>query len=224
VTTKGIVDAVPKIEKTTFEDHLMFRCDLLYGELLLKILRELSKRKFTSISNDQQSSAWIWRGAGVEGDPFYWVKMNEIDIATFAGFFAGADNWGKFRRDVYSTLLEALSGIETDFVANLTATYSWLVPASEVGKLTDLIRFSHSVLPEDAIQPERFSTLLLNPTSKQRVLFEGVPDAADEFRLTLSVQTNQIENSLAKTFDDHFVSADAAYAKANSFIEALFER
>lgn len=218
---------MPKLKKTSFQDELSFRYDLLGGELLTKITRELAKTRklLPNVTNDQQSKAWMWRGLGVEGDPYYWVKVTATDIVTFTGFFAGAENWGKFRLDVRDALMEALSGIETDFIVNLTAIYGWIVPTSEVGKLKELVRFSHLVIPEDLEQPERFSTLLFNPATKQRVLFEGVPEGtADEFRLSLSVQTNRIENSLAKVFDDHFTSTDAAYVKANSFIESLFEK
>jgi hypothetical protein len=217
---------VPTIRKTSFQDEISFRFDLLGGELLTKITRELSKTRklLPNISNDQQSKAWMWRGTGAAGDPYYWVKVSATDIVTFTGFFAGAENWSKFRRDVRDALLDSLSGVETDFVANLTAIYGWIVPITEVGKLREFLRFSHSVLPEDLEVPERFSTLLSSTTSKQRAFFEGAVEGPDEFRLSLSVQTNRIENSLAKVFDEHFASTDAAYLKANSFIESVFEK
>jgi hypothetical protein len=213
---------VSKIHKATFQDEVSFRCDLFGGEILIRIVREL-KKILPNVTNDQQSMAWIWRGTGLEKEPWYWVKVNASEIVMFSGFFSGAENWGKFRRDVQSCLLEALSGIETDFIGSLTANYGWVVPKADLGKkFPDLLKFSSLALPDNADQPERFSTLLFDSVTKQRVLFEGNPEE-DEFRLGLSVQTNLIEKgSLANVFGQHFKSTDAAYAKANSLIEALF--
>lgn len=217
---------MPKITKTSFQDELSFRFDLLGGNRLIDITRELSKKRkiLPNVSNDKQSMSWVWRGAGVEGDPYYWVKVNAVDITTFCGFFVGAENWNKFRREVRDAILGPLSGIETDFIANLTSIYAWIVPQDELGRLSALMTFSHLVITENLEQPERFSTLLVNPKTKQRVLFESTPESLDESRLTLSVQTNQFEDSLAKVFDQHFAFTDAAYNKANSFIESVFEK
>jgi len=41
--------------------------------------------------------------------------------------------------------------------------------------------FSHLVIPNELEQLERFSTLLVNPTTKQRVLFEGTPEDRQYF-------------------------------------------
>ena len=191
-----------KLQKTTFQDEIAYRYDLFGGELLVKIVRELRK-VVPNVTSDQQSKAWIWRGAGVEKDPWYWVKVNASGIVMFSGFFVGASNWGEFRANVRGVLLEALSGIETDFVENLTANYAWVVPRVDLGKrLPDLMKFSGLVLPEEAYQSERFSTLLYNPDTKRRVLFEGTPEAGeDEFKFGLSVQTNTIDRaSLANVF------------------------
>jgi hypothetical protein len=215
--------------KTSFQDEISFRYDLLGGELLTKITRELAKTRklLPNITNDQQSKAWMWKGLGVEKDPYYWVKVTATDIVTFTGYFAGAENWSKFRRDVRDALAEPLSGIETDFLANLTAIYGWVVPSSEIGaKLPDLMRASHSAIPEDLSRLERFSTLLSNSDTKQRILFEGAPEGVDDdFRLTLSVQTNRIVGAtIAQVLNDHFTSTDVAYSKTNRLVESLFEK
>jgi hypothetical protein len=167
--------------------------------------------------------AWIWRGTGVETDPWYWVKVNATEIVMFSGFFTGAENWGKFRREVRTGLLEALSGIENEFIGSLTANYAWVVPKADIGKkFPDLVKFSSLALPGNAHQPERFSTLLFNPETKERMLFEGNPDD-DGFRFGLSVQTNLISKaSLANVFEQHFKATDAAYEKTNTLIESLF--
>jgi hypothetical protein len=213
-----------KIPKSTFQDEVSFRYDLFGGEILVRIVREL-KKILPNVTNDQQSKAWIWRGLGVEKDPWYWVKVNSSEIVVFSGYFTGAQNWGKFRRDVRSCLLEALSGIETEFVGNLTASYAWVLPKADLKKkFPELVKFSNLAVPEGTDEPERFSTVLFNTKKKERVLFEFGPDATEEeLRLGLSLQTGAIEKvSLANVFDEHFKSTDAAYTKANSLIESLF--
>ena len=215
------------LPKTTFQDEISFRYELLGGELTSRIVRELLKTRklLPNVTNDQQSKAWVWQGSGTETDPWYWVKVGATNIVTFSGFYTGAVNWSKFRRDVRGALLEALAGVETDFLLSMTASYSWIVPRDEMQKkFTDLMKFSRLFVPDDLDEIERFSSLLFSPATKQRILFEATSDVGEgERKLALYVQTNAVEKiSLANVLDDHFTSSDSAYEKANSAIESLF--
>jgi len=217
----------PKLNKTTFQDDISFRFDLLSGELLARVVHELSKnrRLLPNVSKDEESRAWIWRGQGTEDRPWYWVKVFDSSIVTFSGFFTGASNWSEFRRNVAKVLLEALSGVEANLVANLTSTYTWHFPETQIGKqFPALMAFSHNFLPENLSAIERFSTLLYEPETKLRCLFDGGLDAAsDEFKFSLSIQNNRMDRSaLANLLDDHFAQTDSVYERANSLLETLF--
>ncbi len=122
----------------------------------------------------------------MEKDPWYWVKVNASEIRHSLDFSPEPRTGGNVR----SRLVEALSGIETDFIGNLTAVYSWVVPTTDLGKkFPDLLNFSSLAVLGKVEQIERFSTILFNPETKQRVLFEGGADAEEgEFRFGLSVQ------------------------------------
>jgi hypothetical protein len=217
----------PKLNKTTFQDDISFRFDLLSGELLAKVVRELSKnrRLLPNVSKDEDSRAWIWRGQGTEEHPWYWVKVFDSSIVVFSGFFTGASSWSEFRRNTAKALLEALSGVEANVIANLTSTYTWHFPGSQVGKqFPALMAFSHNFLPENLSAIERFSTLLYDPETKLRCLFDGALDASsDEFKFSLSVQSNRIEQSaIANLLDDHFTQTDSIRERANSLLEKIF--
>ena len=66
----------------------------------------------------------------MEKDPWYWVKVNASEIRHSLDFSPEPRTGGNVR----SRLVEALSGIETDFIGNLTAVYSWVVPTTDLGK------------------------------------------------------------------------------------------
>lgn len=217
----------PKLNKATFQDDVSFRFDLLGGELLARVVRELSKnRRFLpNVGKDEESRAWIWRGQGTENRPWYWVKVFDASIVSFSGFFTGADNWSEFRRNVASAILEALSGVDANLVANLTSTYTWHVPETQIGRqFPALMTFSHNFLPGNLSAIERFSTLLYDPETKLRCLFDGAPDAAsDEFKFSLSIQNNRVDKpTLANLFDDHFAQTDSIYERADSLLQSLF--
>jgi hypothetical protein len=218
---------VTKLNRTTFQDDVSFRFDLLNGDLLAKVVRELSKdRRFLpNVSKDEQSKAWIWRGQGTEKHPWYWVKVFDSSIVIFSGFFAGASNWSQFRRNTAKALLEALSGVEANLILNLTSTYTWHFPNTQVGKeFPALMTFSHNFLPANLNVIERFSTLLYEPETKVRCLFDGALDAAsNEFKFSLSVQSNRMEQSaIANLLDDHFAQTDSIYQRANAMLESIF--
>jgi len=186
------------------------------------------KNILTSVGKDAQSGENIlFKGLGVEGNPYCQVSISSWKISLGMGWFSPWEMWTAFRGESTKALAEVLSELKAADIFALVATYIWVIPQDKLdlrsSLRSDFLQLVRKFFPSKYEFIESFNVILLE-NAPNRVSFALASDPnANELKVTVAIQRTVFEPhaGFSEVVQGHFLECDAIFSKANPTLEDL---